>query len=410
VGSPRPPPLVYRVRALPEKLEEDFQIADVQRCRKRALELCAHDLTMFCVLDRIVERTEPVLGDLCIVTALQALCEPAVLHGARVDAQGPGRVPAAPSMGSSPGKTCPTHLRRQVGTKKTYSLALRTRWRPPGRAAPRAKLAANSLIGLLSVDETRSYKLRSSRRDCDAPMGALKQVFHYADGETVYDFITSDSLLSNVSCRPLHDLALCSEPTRVGQMLYCIRQSKPIPYELKTASCMFRPQKCRKVDLALRHCDLHELRDRHEPVENMKRLNEWCSITPNTSQETVFRCSTAVDKDRLHANPGLPSRQAERPETGRAWCDLGEAEAEGGEGDARRVPSRHGDCRHRQDDVCAGHRGAAEALREAGRCDKQNPHSESPMATTGCASTSYMVRRPATTCGLTRQARWTCAS
>ena len=43
VFSPRPPPLVYRVRALPESLA-GFEIADVRRCRKRALELCAHPL------------------------------------------------------------------------------------------------------------------------------------------------------------------------------------------------------------------------------------------------------------------------------------------------------------------------------------------------------------------------------
>ena len=53
--SPRPPPLVYRVRALPESLE-GFEIADVVRCRKRALELCAHPLPMFCALDQIREQ------------------------------------------------------------------------------------------------------------------------------------------------------------------------------------------------------------------------------------------------------------------------------------------------------------------------------------------------------------------
>ena len=68
VLSPRPPPLVYRVRALPESLS-GFEIADVVRCRKRALELSAHELPMFCALDQIRERTEPELGDLCSLTA-----------------------------------------------------------------------------------------------------------------------------------------------------------------------------------------------------------------------------------------------------------------------------------------------------------------------------------------------------
>ena len=81
-------------------------------------------------------------------------------------------------------------------------------------------------------------------------------MFHYGDGETLFDFITADTLVSNASTRPLHDLALCSEATRIGQMLYVIRQSKALPYEVKTDSCLYRPQKRRKVELAsLRYCD-----------------------------------------------------------------------------------------------------------------------------------------------------------
>jgi hypothetical protein len=99
--------------------------------------------------------------------------------------------------------------------------------------SPLSKLAVNSLIGLLSVEETRTYELRSFRRDSDAPAGSSKQVFHYgAAGEhTMYDFVTEERLLSNASTRPLHDVALCTEAVRVGQMLYCIKQSRARPYE-----------------------------------------------------------------------------------------------------------------------------------------------------------------------------------
>jgi hypothetical protein len=133
---------------------------------------------------------------------------------------------------------------------------------------PLAKLSVNSLIGLLSVDEARIFKLRSSRHDSDAPAGAVKQVFRYgpAGEHMIYDFITADTLASNVSTRPLHDLALCGEATRVGQMLYVLKQSRAVPYEVKTDSCLYRPQKRRKAELsALRYCDLHELRARTSP-------------------------------------------------------------------------------------------------------------------------------------------------
>jgi hypothetical protein len=38
----------------------------------------------------------------------------------------------------------------------------------------------------------------------------------------------------------------------------------------------------------------------------MRRLDEHCAVTPNTSREPVFRCTVAVDKDRMHTEPGLP--------------------------------------------------------------------------------------------------------
>jgi hypothetical protein len=193
--------------------------------------------------------------------------------------------------------------------------------------SPLAKLAVNSLIGLLSIDETRTYKLRSSRRDSDAPVGSVKQIFHYgpADEHIMYDFVTEERLLSNASTRPLHDLALCTEAVRVGQMLYCIKQSRAVPYELKTDSCLFRPQKRRKVELStLRFCELHLLRDRHEPAERMRRLDDRCPMTPNPSHEFAFRCAAAEERDRMISDPGLPERKAERPETAMVWREVGE--------------------------------------------------------------------------------------
>jgi hypothetical protein len=145
----------------------------------------------------------------------------------------------------------------------------------------------------------------------------------------MYDFVTEERLLSNTSTRPLHDLALCTEAVRVGQMLYCIKQSRAVPYELKTDSCLFRPQKRRKVELStLRFCELHLLRDRHEPAEQMRRLDDRAAMTPNPSNEFAFRCGAAEERDRMISDPGLPERKAETPETAMVWKDLGEIEAE----------------------------------------------------------------------------------
>jgi hypothetical protein len=83
------------------------------------------------------------------------------------------------------------------------------------------------------------------------------------------------------------------------------------------------------VDIStLRFCELHLLRDRHEPAEQMRRLDDRCPMTPNPSHEFAFRCAAADERDRMISNPGLPERNAERPETSRVWRELGEIAAE----------------------------------------------------------------------------------
>ena len=66
VGSPRPPPLVYKVKEVDDIA--GCEIADVRRCRKRALQFNVHDLPIFSPLDDIKVRTEPVLGDINFLT------------------------------------------------------------------------------------------------------------------------------------------------------------------------------------------------------------------------------------------------------------------------------------------------------------------------------------------------------
>jgi hypothetical protein len=327
VLSPRPPPLVHRIRALPESLT-GFEIADVVRCRKRALELSAHPLPMFCALDQIRERTAPELGDLCFLTARYkhfvhqlGCCGPGWVHKVQAEFLLHHGVITWADV---------SHVFSATAHYPCDLLAAPLReMEAAWEGSALAKLAVNWLIGLLSIDETRTFKLGSSRKDSDAPAGSSKQMFHYGAGEVMYDFVTEERLLSNVSTRPLHDLALCTEAVRVGQMLYCLKQSRAVPYELKTDSCLFRPQKRRKVDIStLRFCELHLLRNRYEPAEQMRRLDDRDAMTPNPSHEFVFRCAAAEERDRMISDPGLPERKAELPETAMAWKDLGEIEAE----------------------------------------------------------------------------------
>jgi hypothetical protein len=131
--------------------------------------------------------------------------------------------------------------------------------------------------------------------------------------------------VSNACARLFHDIALCSEATHVGQILYCIRQSRAVRFELKTDNCLFKPQKRRQVELsALHDCDRDRFRDRCEPAEQMRRLDECCAMAPNPCRDVAFRCINAEEKDRLHTEPALPERRAEQPDTRMVWRDVDE--------------------------------------------------------------------------------------
>ncbi len=192
-----------------------------------------------------------------------------------------------------------------------------------------AKLAVNSLIGLWAIDDCYSHKMRSSSYESDAPAGALKQTFHYGDG-LVYDFISSTQLLGNASCRPLHDLCMCTEAVRMGQMLYSLRQARAVVYEFKTDSVLYKPLKRTPPKLAeLRFRDLDTLRLQLEPsAEGARRLDERHLVSPIPCDSKPFRVMEATQRDLMKTNPLLPSRSWELEEQGRAWSTLAPDEAE----------------------------------------------------------------------------------
>ena len=84
----------------------------------------------------------------------------------------------------------------------------------------------------------------------------------------VTDSIVSTRLSSSTSCRPLHDLCMCTEATRVGQMIYCLKKERATMYEFKMDSVLYRPLKRRKTNVleALTFRGLSSLRDRYEAI------------------------------------------------------------------------------------------------------------------------------------------------
>lgn len=157
-------------------------------------------------------------------------------------------------------------------------------------------------------------------------------MFHYKNG-LIHNFVSKERLDNGgVSNRPLHGLCMCLEHMRVRTMLYALKQSRAIVYELKTDSCLYRPPKRRKTQILedIKYKDLHTLRGRFEGEARHKyRLDEHSSMHPSEALEKVFRVQEATEDDLFKCNPNRPARKCKLVFSIRSWHDLSVAEAEG---------------------------------------------------------------------------------
>ena len=316
VDSPRPPPLVWRYKECPDVT--GCEIADVRRCRKRALEFNAHRVPVFSPLDRVQPVDDCVLGDINYVDRAQTNVvrqlgyTPGWQHRVQTEfllhmgVVGWGDVKYR--------LTASAHYPADVFRRPLR--LMEEAWEDPLLA----KLSVNALIGLWCLDEAYNYKVTSSTYEGDAPPNAHKRTFHY-EGGAVHDFVVKTRLANAASHRPLHDLCMCTEAVRMGQMIYALKQQRCALYELKTDSTLYRPPKRAKTclgQLALR--DLHQLRNRFEGTN--ARLDEHCALTPLEGPEPAFRVQAAVDKDKLHIDPTAPARTAALAVAALAYRDL----------------------------------------------------------------------------------------
>ena len=294
VESPRPKALTMKLRECKNLI--DMEISDVIRCRRSALLYNVHPIPVFCPLDDIKIRTEFVLGDLNFV----AMPLSRKAFASFLGYSGPGwqhRVQTEWLLHTGVIKwehitetlTATAHLPAGL-----LAEPLETMERAWGENSGNAKLSVNSLIGLWAIDESDMMKIRTSAREDDAPNDCLKSIFEYQGG-FVYDFITKTKIVRNASCRPLHDLCMCSEATRVGQMLFAIQMAGAIPYELKTDSVLFKAKKRRPVELdKLTFRDLGTLYTRNYPL-----ARPTVQLTIVSSESKPFRQSPAEEKDLL---------------------------------------------------------------------------------------------------------------
>ena len=85
-----------------------------------------------------------------------------------------------------------------------------------------AKHAINSLIGLWASTKTHSYSVLTTSKPSDCPDSLLTRHFSYGDDKSVIDYISATPLLDNATMRPIHDLIMHMEATRMAQMYYAV--------------------------------------------------------------------------------------------------------------------------------------------------------------------------------------------
>ena len=322
--------MVYKLKDCEEI--QGCQISDVIRCRKRALEFNAHPIPIFSPLDYIEPITNFTLGDINFIS--------------KAPRSNSSRLELCYTQGWT--HRCLTEFLLHHGIISwrhvTHKLVASAQYPPNTFEEPLymideawkeagypelAKQCINSLIGLWAVDENYDYRCLSSGHEQDAPKDALKSTFHYKNG-LIHDFITKEKLDSGgLSNRPLHDLAMCSEHVRVGSMLYALRRSRCIVYELKTDSCLYRPPKRRKASVLefITYQNLNTLRCRFEGPQN--RINEYCAmLCAPQCEERIFRVQEATEDDLLKGNPRRPSRSFKLALKKVHWNDLSIEEAE----------------------------------------------------------------------------------
>ena len=162
--------------------------------------------------------------------------------------------------------------------------------------------------------------------DGDAPKQALKRVTHYDNGQ-ITDYIVKTQLLTSTSFRPLHDLAMSTEATRVGQMLYVLRQQRATIYELKTDSVLYRPLKRAKKCLEnLEYKDL-AVRSVFE-IASQRRLDQYHKLEIPSEAEKVFRVNEAIENDLMKMQPNGPNRKGTYTHEDFQWNDVNTEEAE----------------------------------------------------------------------------------
>ena len=193
---------------------------DVRRCRQNAMRYSSHEFSVFCPLDSITPSVAGVLADFSYVIPRQKkrselsmlpFVGPMWYHRVAVEfGLHHGKITwddikfSLSSTGRLPANSFEEPLRRLTDAWEDDHLG---------------KLSVNALVGLMAMDTSSKYYCVTTNSSEDVAGYIMKRTVLY-DGGFTTDFISSTSVLSNSTLRPIHDQIMHTEATRVAQLVF----------------------------------------------------------------------------------------------------------------------------------------------------------------------------------------------
>ena len=181
VESPRLRPLVFKLNS--HKPDHICHGIDVVRCRKNALAHARFPAPIFCPKDNMEPARAGHLADLTYVKLSEDLDATA-------------------------------HVDQESVTQALQQME--AAW--PEGEEHYAKLSVNALIGLWARNMNLIYTMRTSNHQFDGSGCQHRELFLDAAGGMHWDHIYVTQLLSNRSCRPVHDFVMASEYVAVSRI------------------------------------------------------------------------------------------------------------------------------------------------------------------------------------------------
>ena len=177
------------------------------------------------------------------------------------------------------------------------------------------------MVGLWASTRTHQYSVITSSNPNDCPKSALTRTNPYAD-KCVIDHIQVTSLLDNASMRPIHDMILGMEHTRMAQMHYIVKRLGCLCRSVKSVKTdalilEISRKKASTVQAAIcniRFDQLHALRRTYElgSDPDQRFLSSHAEVSLISSSDQVFRFPETGKT--LMGNYSKPRRSVSQPE------------------------------------------------------------------------------------------------